>query len=148
MGINFYLITGKKLKEHTKSGFGYEIPEEIHIGKDSYGWLFHLCAYPERGIACLKDWTKEFQKKGAQIRNEYGDVISPETMKAIIEKNVSDNPIVLKWREGNPPVTDMSKKCGCIQDECIQDECGLIRIIWLPRGNDGNYVMDTRTDFS
>lgn len=145
MGTNFYLITGKKHKEQTRSGFEYSVPDEIHIGKNSHGWLFHLCAYPERDIICLKDWLKAFHKKGAQIRDEYGNIIPPEEMKAIIEKDVSDNPTVKKWLDMNQPGTDMSKDCGY---GCIQDECGLIRITSLPRGTDGNYVLNTRTDFS
>lgn len=144
MGTNYYLITGKKIKEQTRSGLEYKVPEEIHIGKNSHGWMFHLCAYPERNLVCLNDWMGAFQKKGSQIRDECGDVLTPEEMETIIKKDVSGSSEVKSWLAMYPPGTSMSK----YGNGCVQDECGLIRIGGLPRGTDGNYVMDTRIGFS
>lgn len=64
--------------------------EEMHIGKSSGGWCFLLHVYPEYGINDLGDWEAIWSI--GQIRNEYGDTISPEDMKKTITERTWTGP--------------------------------------------------------
>lgn len=74
MGTNYYLHTS--VCPHC--GRGEDDP--LHIGKSSAGWVFSLHAHPEEGILDLPDWVCLWSKPDAVIKNEYGDIISPEEM--------------------------------------------------------------------
>ena len=78
MGTNYYLHH-KGACPHCKSPH-----EPLHIGKSSMGWCFSLHVIPELGINDLEDWQKLWSEPGAIIEDEYGEVISPEKMLAII----------------------------------------------------------------
>ena len=56
----------------------------IHIGKNSAGWHFSLCIYPELEINNLDDWKEIFNN--CIIVDEYNDVITSEEMLSIINK--------------------------------------------------------------
>lgn len=77
MGTNFYF----KLK---KCQHCERPAEEIHIGKSSAGWCFHLHVIPEKGINDLDDWKEWFNTKGSQIKDEYGRTITIEDMLSTI----------------------------------------------------------------
>lgn len=78
MGTNYYL--------HDKPpcptcGREYE---RLHIGKSSGGWCFSLHVIPEEGIFDLSGWIERWNKPEAVILNEYGDVVAPSGMHAVI----------------------------------------------------------------
>ena len=55
-----------------------------HIGKSSAGWCFALHVIPEEGIHGLEDWEARWDLLGTLILDEYGEITSPSTMRAII----------------------------------------------------------------
>ena len=73
MGTNYYLHSNAC--EHCGRG-----DEPLHIGKSSDGWCFGLHVIPEEGLNSLADWSQRWGMAGVQIRNEYGDVLTPESM--------------------------------------------------------------------
>lgn len=77
MGTNYYLH--QKACPHC----GHE-ETPLHIGKGSVGWCFALHVTPDEGIHDLKDWAQLWCKPGAVIVDEYGRVVSPESMAEII----------------------------------------------------------------
>lgn len=80
MGTNFYLHAPEANKcDHC----GRSDPGEVlHIGKSSAGWVFALHVIPERGITDLDDWRALWA--AGTIKNEYGDVLTPEEMELTI----------------------------------------------------------------
>ena len=82
MGTNYYAITNRKIKVTCDCGFEHEINERLHIGKNSYGWMFALQCIPEKGIFELKDWMPIL--KEAQIKDEY-DEEDEETLKDTVK---------------------------------------------------------------
>lgn len=78
MGTNYYLYE-KPACECCKRDF-----EARHIGKSSFGWCFSLHVDPEDCINDLKDWAYLWNKPGAVIKNEYGEIVSAEEMLATI----------------------------------------------------------------
>ncbi len=61
--------------------------EPVHIGKGSAGWCFALRVYPEDGISDLADWEARWAALSShEIRDEYGNVISPTEMLAMISE--------------------------------------------------------------
>lgn len=71
--------------------------EGLHIGKSSGGWVFSLRVYPDDEIATLTDWQRRWSQPGSEIRNEYGELISPEQMLSDITKR--DWPKERQWDE-------------------------------------------------
>lgn len=57
--------------------------EEVHLGKNSYGWTFALQA---NGFRYYKDWEemKEWLK-GKKIKDEYGKTVSLRSFIAMVE---------------------------------------------------------------
>lgn len=53
---------------------------ELHIGKSSAGWCFSLHVIPDEGLNSLDDWKERWSRPGAIIKDEYGDVVTPEEM--------------------------------------------------------------------
>lgn len=77
MGTNYYYETaGGNVCEHCGRG---DESEKLHIGKSSAGWAFSLHVIPERGLNTLEDWQKLWVT-GGQIRDEYGEHVTPEEM--------------------------------------------------------------------
>jgi hypothetical protein len=76
MGTNYY-YTEKPPCEHC----GRPYPE-VHIGKSSSGWKFHLHALNRQDT-----WQKIKARilSAYDIRNEYGRYLSPENMVFIVE---------------------------------------------------------------
>jgi hypothetical protein len=76
MGTNYY--------HHNKEACptcGHQEPPR-HIGKSSAGWAFLLHVYPDNGIHDLPDWEREWA--AGVIKDEYGDVITPQKMRSIV----------------------------------------------------------------
>jgi hypothetical protein len=63
--------------------------EPRHIGKSSGGWCFSLHVYPEDGIHKLEDWLARFAT--GEIRDEYGEAITPDAMRQQITERGRDN---------------------------------------------------------
>lgn len=75
MGTNYYLHEKPPCRE---CGREYE---PLHIGKSSGGWCFALHVIPGE-IDDLPDWEARWTR--GEIRNEYGDILTPEDMRAVI----------------------------------------------------------------
>lgn len=58
----------------------------LHIGKSSAGWVFALHVIPAEGLNSLDDWEALWNRPGGQIRDEYGEHVSPEAMQRIIRE--------------------------------------------------------------
>lgn len=75
MGTNYYFY-----KEPACPHCGHRT-DPLHIGKSSGGWVFALRVYPDEGINSLADWTMLFDMWiQSQIKDEYGLILSPDTM--------------------------------------------------------------------
>ena len=127
MGTNYYIKTGNKLNVTCNYGFDHEIEEELHIGKNSYGWMFSLHIIPEKEINELKDWIPILWR--GKIRNEYGEEIKISDMVKIILKDEKSKLLKMSKQKredylreinGNPLFT----KYRTIMD----DKSGLLRI--------------------
>ena len=69
MGTNYYTV-----KERVPEG---EVPEtELHIGKNSWGWVFHFQAYPEYNLVTVEAWKEK--TKECYIYDEYDRLIPYE----------------------------------------------------------------------
>lgn len=93
MGTNYYL------HQNTCDHCGRS-DERLHIGKSSSGWCFSLCVHPWERINDLPEWVERW--KTGIIKNEYGDIITPEAMLEIITERSGSTP----WDEreyGNKP---------------------------------------------
>ena len=76
MGTNFYL--NRKTYCPTCERANDEIP--LHIGKSSQGWMFSLRIHPDKDIESLGDWLEAFDRPGAVIKDEYGNVVTTLAM--------------------------------------------------------------------
>lgn len=79
MGTNYYVETHPPCE---KCGREYK---QLHIGKSSFGWVFHLHIYPEDGINDLPDWERIFNGEvypKVKIVDEYD---RPVTAKAMLQ---------------------------------------------------------------
>lgn len=75
MGTNYYL-------HRNTCGRCGRSDEPMHIGKSSGGWVFSLHVIPEQNINDLPDWEREWAN--GVIKDEYGDTLTPETMRAVV----------------------------------------------------------------
>ena len=57
--------------------------DERHIGKSSAGWTFNFRGYDD--IRSYKDWLAILEKEQVIIYDEYGDTISLEDFKKLVE---------------------------------------------------------------
>jgi hypothetical protein len=83
MGTNYYLH--KEICPHCGRG-----DEPKHIGKSSFGWCFSLHVFPDEGINDLADWRKHWLT--GVIKDEYGDILTPEQMEAKITQRQCKTP--------------------------------------------------------
>ena len=79
MGTNYYL---KPAPCETCGHSDYK----KHIGKSSFGWQFHFRSYCDNSILCYSDWLREFEDTRKVIVNEYGDLITVEQFKKLVEE--------------------------------------------------------------
>ena len=72
----------------------------MHIGKSSGGWCFALHVYPfwvgnEPGAFAadsLEAWKHKFETEGSYIEDEYGDLVSVESLLQSITQRSARNP--------------------------------------------------------
>lgn len=81
MGTNYYWYNPKPAYEHCGRR---DDDTELHIGKSSAGWVFHLRIHPDCDIHDLDDWVDRFYQDGSIIKNEYGSNIDPQEMLTVI----------------------------------------------------------------
>jgi hypothetical protein len=113
MGTNYYVEAEPSCQT---CGRGYE---QIHIGKSSAGWVFHLHVYPEDGIHDLADWQQRW--KGKTIRDEYGRKVSETEMLDVITKRGREP----KWSE--PPYGYKSWSQFHAENDSVPGPEGLLR---------------------
>lgn len=77
MGTNFYLH--KNACQCCKRS-----QEKLHIGKSSHGWCFTLHVDQTEGVEDLPDWEKLFADPANVIVDEYGELVTAESMMATI----------------------------------------------------------------
>lgn len=96
MGTNYYW------REHPCPTCGRD-DEELHIGKSSGGWCFSLHVHPAIGINGLPDWQERWSREGSEIRNEYGDKLTPGEMLDVVTKRSCPErgPVPALWYEQN-----------------------------------------------
>jgi hypothetical protein len=132
MGTNYYCETGRMLTVTCDCGFEHQLPEKLHIGKDSYGWKFTLHKIPEKGLYCYKAW-EILLDKCTRIYDEYGDDVPLNEMKSIIlKKNMEP---ITEERKKSMRVT--AQKYGYVLDE----SCWLLSSGERVTGKDGNYSL-------
>lgn len=90
MGTNYYYLDDEK---------------ELHIGKSSFGWVFAMRIHKYYNINSYEDWKRLFNI--GIIMDEYGEQITTEKMKKIIEdrkptKRTSDDIIKDYYTEMAP----------------------------------------------
>ena len=77
MGTNYYLH-----KKHDTCPTCGHRDEPRHIGKSSAGWCFSLVSDAIDGPADLAGWIAAWSAPDAEIRDEYGQEVSPVAMLA------------------------------------------------------------------
>ena len=135
MGTNYYCETGRMLKVKCDCGFIHEMPETLHIGRNSWGWKFSLHKIPEKGLNCFKDWA-EVLDASTKIYDEYDDsiLITPDEMKAIILKKNTRNDLT---EDDKKFMIARASEKGYELD----DKCWLFSMDSDLDGTDGNYSM-------
>jgi hypothetical protein len=64
--------------------------DELHFGKSSGGWKFHIRQYPEHNLFTLYDWLSLLASPCNTIRNEYGDTVTvQELLNTVMHRTVS-----------------------------------------------------------
>jgi hypothetical protein len=93
MGTNYYFYPKENACDHCGRGPG----KPLHIGKSSYGWVFSLHIDPnsyEYPVKDLDDWIKLFPE--GTIRDEYDDIVSPESIVKIITERAHPSGTLLR----------------------------------------------------
>lgn len=94
MGTNYYAIPKlsdqkkaelhKAIDDNDVQALRREAPEEIHIGKSSFGWVFlfnhHDWEHFEQSCESVHNWLKE-----QFIYNEYGEKLSFDEFWSLVE---------------------------------------------------------------
>jgi len=79
MGLNFYLVYPEQVDvECHCCGHVKQEHKKLHLGKSSYGWVYSLRVYPEKGIRYFHDMEEYVTKvcgEGGWIEDEYGTVL-------------------------------------------------------------------------
>ncbi len=135
MGTNYYAITGAKVDVVCDCGFTHTLDERLHIGKNSWGWMFSLHIIQEKGIFELEDWLPIL--KTSRIVDEYGDEVSYDEMISIILKKDGRGKGNALNKAGKQKLLDNAKLEGYNVDTKS----------WLlyssSRGKDGNYTLNS-----
>ena len=140
MGTNYYVKTGNKLNVTCNYGFDHEMEEELHIGKNSYGWLFSLHIIPEKGINELKDWIPILWR--GKIKNEYGEEIKISDMIKIILKDEKSKLLEMSEQKREEYLRKMNRNSFFEKYRTVVDEkSGLLRIEENRKGKEGNYCL-------
>lgn len=140
MGTNFYVRTGRKIKKICDCGFEHEIDEELHIGKNSFGWMFVLHVIPEKGINELCDWIPILFN--GEIHNEYGDEIPYSMMIKIILKDETGDLLSKGKNEIQNFLNEMNRVNFQGDHMIVMDErSGLLRARGNSIGKEGNYCL-------
>lgn len=128
----------------------------IHIGKNSVGWHFSLCIYPDLNINNLEDWKELFNS--CTIIDENYKVIKPEEMLSIINKEYyKERP--LQEESELKSINDLNAKLGHriydSYDDLLKDnsaERGFYGLWAHKYGDftrtDGAYDLTTNWEFS
>jgi hypothetical protein len=112
MGTNYYL-SAKPDCECCGRPF-----EHLHIGKSSAGWRFSLHVDPSQNINDLADWQRLWAQPGAEIRDEYHRVVTPEEMLSVITERSWKNGVLLKHQlDGRHCVKNGEGTWDCIIGE-------------------------------
>ncbi len=98
MGTNYYFFKEKKARKQDPT-------EGLHIGKLSYGWVFHFQAYPNKGLISYYQW-QQFTRNG-YIYDEYGRIKSYRKFWEIVEdsKEIIDDLTPLDFNSANHSYT-------------------------------------------
>lgn len=87
MGTNYYAYTD--MCPHCGRG-----DEGLHIGKDSYGWTFSWHALSEVmdgvEVKSCREWYEFLERDGVTIKSEYGDVISLDDFRKLVDGKRSE----------------------------------------------------------
>ena len=93
MGTNYYL-------QAPKCFHCGKADEPLHLGKSSGGWCFSLHVYPEEGINNWDDLQAHIVQcllHNHIIVNEYGDAVSFEEFKQVVENRHGRKPVSTEW---------------------------------------------------
>lgn len=105
MGTNYYLL--KEYCHHCERG------DEVHIGKTGKAFVFRgyrredhdnpwvSHSFDASPIASYTEWMFFIANARWPIVNEYGEKITVEQLKAVIDKNPTDNQV--EWIRKNKP---------------------------------------------
>ena len=128
MGTNFYVKTGKMEKVICNYGCEHLIEEELHVGKNSYGWKFNLHIIPDKGINELEDWRPIL--KSGKIFDEYDRAISYDEM---IDYIVNKEP--MEYKECTDYLCTCDKRDGL--NYCVNNKIGKESISYVL--NEGDF---------
>ena len=84
MGTNYYHYK-EKIKESDENS-----NEGLHIGKNSWGWVFHFEAHKDLGLTTVQAY-KDFLKEG-YIYNEYYRLVSYDEFWEMVEETLEPMP--------------------------------------------------------
>lgn len=87
MGTNYYLH-----KKHDTCPTCGHRDEPRHIGKSSMGWCFSLVCDTIDGPSTLAGWIDAWSAPDVEIRDEYGQTVSPTAMLSEITERSAKNP--------------------------------------------------------
>ena len=146
MGTNYYLMTGRTSKQTCNLGCEHEIPEQLHVGKSSYGRYFTMhreTTYDGQVLDSLQKWKNFYESLlKAKFVNEYGEETTPEDMWHIITRD-NWEPAPCADREWSPEkigqkVDPEESFMGCYD---VWGERGFIHSNERVIGKDGLYVV-------
>ena len=148
MGMNYYLVTGRKTTKVCDLGFTHEIDEVLHVGKSSYGRYFtlHKTVAPDgTKLDCLEAWKKYVEDKcpDGWFQNEGGNKVSMADMVDCITRT---NWEPSKYAQENF-TEDMVGTSAGLDGGDVWGERGFVRTKIDEVGKDGLYVL-LDADFS
>lgn len=108
MGTNYYTV--ENYCNHCN-----QYKEDLHIGKDSYGWCFSFRGYKYGGPISWQQWKEYLKDK--LILNEYGEKVSYDSFVELIEKHKSPSNPASRYHHN-----DEGKKKGWFNSEYDWDD--------------------------
>lgn len=81
MGTNYYVSVEPPCEHCGRGG------ENLHVGKQSFGWAFLFAAYPERMLTSAKSWREFLQATTAPLVDEYGETIDKDRFWKMVDAN-------------------------------------------------------------